>query len=63
MTDFEFIWDDQPGGNVEHIADNGLSSEDVQCAFETIVRRDISRSSGRPMIFGYTPDWRLIAVI
>ncbi|ETX00426.1 MAG: hypothetical protein ETSY1_11275 [Candidatus Entotheonella factor] len=63
MTDFEFIWDEQPGGNVEHIEANNLSPEDVECAFELISGRDISRSSGRPMIYGYTPDDREIVVI
>ena len=63
MTDFEFIWDEQPGGNVEHIAAHHLSPEDVECAFELIVGHDISRSSGRPIIYGYTPDDREIVVI
>ena len=63
MTDFEFIWDEQPGGNVEYIADNNLSPEDVECAFELISGHDISRSSGRPIIYGYTPDDREIVVI
>lgn len=63
VTDFEFIWDEQPGGNVEHIAANGLTPEDVECAFEFIIRHDMSRSSGRPMIYGYALDDREIVVI
>ncbi|MEX1224631.1 MAG: hypothetical protein WEA31_08805 [Pirellulales bacterium] len=30
MPYYEFIWDEEPGGNVEHIAENGLSPEDVE---------------------------------
>ena len=63
LTDFEFIWDEQPGGNVEHIADNGLTPEDVVCAIETAIRHDVSHSSGRPIVYGFTPDDRYIVVI
>ena len=63
MTDFEFMWDEQPGGNVEHLADHGLTPEDVVCAIETAIRHDVSRSSGRPIVYGFTPDDRYIVVI
>lgn len=63
MTDFEFIWDEQPGGNVEHIAANDLKPEDVEFAFDTVSGHDISRSSGRPIIYGLALDGREIVVV
>ena len=49
-----FLWDDAPGGNVEHIAEHGLTPEEVESAFENIETETISRSTGRPAIFGRT---------
>jgi uncharacterized DUF497 family protein len=60
------IWDlaDDPEGNVAHIAENGLTIEDVE---EVLLNSanpvDRSRSSGRPMTFGYLSDGRRIAVV
>ena len=56
MLDFDFIWDEEPGGNVEHIALHDLTPEDVIHAFHHVIRTTISRSSGRPAIVGYTPE-------
>lgn len=63
MPYYEFIWDDEPGGNVEHIAENGLSPEDVEEVMFLPVGFDVSRSSGRPIAFGFTPDGRYILVV
>lgn len=54
----EFIWDldDDPNGNVRHLADHGLSVDDVIHAFETAFDFDISRSSGRPLLHGLAMD-------
>ena len=30
MAYVEIIWDDEPGGNVEHIAEHELTPEDVE---------------------------------
>jgi len=30
MEDQLFLWDDAPGGNVEHIAEHGLRPEEVE---------------------------------
>ena len=49
-----FLWVDDPGGNVEHIAEHGLTSEEVESSFEDIVTETTSRSTGRPAIFGRT---------
>ena len=59
------LWDldDDPEGNVRHIAEHGLSKEDVEFVVARPDRFDVSRSSGNPMVFGYTDDGRYIAVV
>lgn len=54
MLDYDFIWDEGPGGNVEHIALHDLTPEDVIDAFHNVERHTISRASGLPAIIGYT---------
>ncbi len=63
MPYFEVIWDEEPGGNVEHIAEHGLQPEDVEEALFNPVDHDVSRSSGLPIVFGYTPDGRYVLVV
>ncbi len=64
MAWFELIWEwDDENGNVAHIAEHGLSSDDVQHAIENPVRWEASRSSGRSIVFGYAADGRRIAVV
>lgn len=61
---FDFLWDDdKTDGNVPHIAEHGLAPEDVEFAFTQVLRRTTSGSSGRPALFGLTPDGRLIFVV
>ena len=61
----DIIWDldDDPEGNVQHIAEHGVTKADVRWVLENPVREDVSRSSGRPLAFGYTPDSVFIVVI
>lgn len=49
-----FLWVDDPGGNVEHIAEHGLTPDEVESAFDDIETETTSRSTGRPAIFGRT---------
>ena len=63
MPYFEIIWDDEPGGNVEHMAEHDLTPEDVEEVFFNPVDRDVSRSSGLPIVFGFTPDGRYVLVV
>jgi hypothetical protein len=53
---FDFIeWDaaDEPGGNVRHIADNGLSIDEVEdVLYDPSSRAVQSRSSRRPALIG-----------
>jgi uncharacterized DUF497 family protein len=57
------IWDDLPGGNVEHVEEHDLTTDDVDFVLENHESKTVSSSSGRPCIFGHTPDGRYIIVI
>ena len=57
------LWDVGPGGNAEHIADHGLSMDEVEHVLKNPALHATSRSTGRPMIFGYTPIGEYIAVV
>jgi uncharacterized DUF497 family protein len=63
MPWYDIIWNDEPGGNVDHIAEHDLTPEDVEEVFDNPLEEAISRSSGRPVVTGYTPDGRLIMVV
>ena len=63
MTSHRFLWDDEEGGNVEHIAEHGLTPDDVEEAFQCVLRHAKSRSSRRPALFGLTHDGRLIFAV
>jgi hypothetical protein len=57
------IWDSTPGGNVEHVEEHDLTTEEVDYVLENYDSTGTSQSSGRPCIFGHTPDGRYIIVI
>ena len=59
----QIIWDYTPGGNVEHIEEHDLTTDDVDYVLENDDATDTSRSSSRPCVFGHTPDGRYIIVI
>jgi hypothetical protein len=63
MPDYEFIWNEEPGGNVEHMAEHGLTPEDIEEVLLNPLDRDVSRTSGLPIAFGFTPDARFILVV
>ena len=46
-----------------HIAEHDLSPEDVEHAFDKVLRETTSRSSGRPALFGLAPDGRVLFVV
>lgn len=50
-------------GNSEHVAQHALTPDDVDHVLMNPLGHGISRSSGEPVAFGYTPDGRYIAVI
>jgi len=59
------LWDDDddPTGNVQHILDHDLSIEDVEYVLSRPTGCDRSRSTGLPIVWGYTPDDRYILVV
>jgi hypothetical protein len=58
------IWDDQPEGNVEHIAANGLVPDEVDSVLlNPAIPTQTSRSTGRPCKFGWTHTGKHIIVI
>ncbi len=63
MPWYDIIWNFEPGGNVEHIAEHGITTEDVESVIRDPVEKTTSRSSGRPVVTGYTPGGRLILVV
>jgi hypothetical protein len=57
------VWDDLPGGNVEHVEEHDLTADEVDQDLRDYESEGVSRSSGRSCVFGYTPDGRYITVI
>jgi uncharacterized DUF497 family protein len=66
MRDTLIDWDepDEEGSNTAHIAEHGLTPEEVETAlFDEHTTFDVSHSSGRPIAFGSTGTGRFIAVV
>ena len=59
------IWDteDDLRGNVQHVAEHGLTPEDVEDVLFGIQELDTSRSSGSPIAFGFTSGGEYICVV
>ena len=59
------IWDEDenPDGNVQHIAEHGLTMEDVEYVIENPTEESTSRSTDRGCCFGYTSGGDYIIVI
>jgi uncharacterized DUF497 family protein len=57
------VWNDDPGENVDKISQHGLTIEDVEYVLMNPKRRVTSKSSGRPAVYGYTPDGDYIFVV
>ncbi len=65
MPVIDVIWDlpNDADGNIQHIAQHGLTPLDVEHALHHPIRREKSRSTKRPMIFGHTPSGERIVVV
>ena len=65
MRFIQVIWndEDQPDGNVQHIAEHGLTMEDVEAVLERPTKEADSNSTGHPCCFGYTPAGDFIIVV
>jgi len=61
----QVLWDedDNPQGNVHHIAEHGLTIEDAEHVLGHPTSETTSRASGRPCVFGYTPSGDFILVV
>lgn len=61
----QIFWDldDDPDGNVQHIAEHGISIEEVEDVLYAAEAVVASQSSGRPITFGETGTGRYIAVV
>lgn len=59
------IWDldDDPQGNVQHIAEHGITKAEVVEVLARPETREESRSSGRPVVIGATSTGRTILVV
>jgi len=59
------IWDldDDPQGNVQHIAEHGITKAEVMDVLSRPETREESRSSGRPVAIGTTSEGRTILVV
>jgi uncharacterized DUF497 family protein len=60
---WQIIWNEEPGGNIEHIEEHGLTVEDVEHVLANPESEGASRSSGEPCVFGHTPDGTYIIVV
>ena len=66
MSDVQILWDleDDPDGNVQHIAANEVTVEEyVEVFLGNYENATISRESGRPICFGWTDTGKHIAVV
>ncbi len=63
MLDIVWDMDEEVEGNVQHIAEHGLTKDDVATVLRNPDAEAKSGSSGRPMRFGFTDDGRYIAVV
>jgi uncharacterized DUF497 family protein len=66
LSDALIDWDvlDGDGSNTAHVAEHGLTPEEVEAAlFDRDTTFDLSDSSGRPIAFGSTGTGRFIAIV
>lgn len=59
------LWDDptDPNGNVRHIAEHGLSIEEVEDVLEAPTSEDVSDSSSLPCVWGCTLEGTYLFVV
>jgi hypothetical protein len=63
MRQLDLIWDEGPGGNVEHLAWHDVTPDEVADVLHDPASTDISRSSGRPIARGFTRAGRRLVVV
>ena len=59
------LWDldDDPDGNVQHCSEHGITKEEVEEVLENATDADVSRSSGRPVVFEDTLAGRHLMLV
>ena len=59
------VWDldEDPNGNVQHIAEHGVTIEEVEDVLYAAEEVVASHSSGRPITFGETSTGKYLAVV
>ena len=65
MLNYSLVWDldDDPDGNVTHCAEHDVAKDEVEEVFENASDADVSRASGRPVVFGDTNSGRHVKVV
>jgi uncharacterized DUF497 family protein len=63
MPWYDFLWSYESDGNVEHIADHGITTDEVECVVRNPMAVRASRSTGRPVAVGRTSEGRLLLVV
>ena len=61
----QILWDldDDPDGNVQHIAEHGITIEEVEDVLYAAEDFVASYSSGRPITFGETSTGKYLAIV
>ena len=63
MSHIEVVWTPGPEGNIAHLAENDGSTEEAEQVLREPIATDISRTTGRPIAFGFTHVGRKLAVV
>jgi hypothetical protein len=63
MPHIEIIWIDGPDGNIEHLAEHDVTPEEAEEVLLNPIATDVSRTTGRPIAFGFTRAGRKLAVV
>ncbi len=64
MYGVTILWDDEAGGNAEHVGDHGLTPDEIDAVLLGPGRPTTSTSPPyRPCKFGWTPTGRHIVVV
>jgi hypothetical protein len=63
MRHLEVIWTEGPDGNIAHLAEHDITPDEAEEVLTDPIATDVSRSSGRPIAFGFTHAGRKLAVV
>ncbi|MEO6437298.1 MAG: hypothetical protein ABIP55_16265 [Tepidisphaeraceae bacterium] len=63
MPHLEFIWIDGLEGNIQHLAEHGVTLEEAPDVLSDPIATDACSSTGRSIAFGFTGADRKLAVV